>query len=66
MVHDKFGDLKSFQYAYQKDGVTYYSTAFNNILLTLMMTLDKDSKIETFRFTPQRTDTPKTEESNFF
>ena len=66
LLRSRLGDLVAFNLAFQKDGVTFYATAFNTSTLTLMVTINKDYKFETFRLSNYISDTSLREKSNFF
>ena len=68
-IYKQFGNLKSFEITKQKDALTIYKTVFDNQVLSLYISLDKDDKLETFRFIPYKDETTdeavKKEKSNF-
>lgn len=55
-VH-QYGDLKSYEYMRSDNGLYYYKSVFETTVLTFLVGLDKDNKLETFRLLPYAADT---------
>src|ERR1043165_6575475 len=67
-LHDQCGELKSYSYLRQEQHISFYKAKFANTTMTLAVAVDKDSKLEAFRFLPYNNDDKKTaapEPSNF-
>lgn len=66
-LHKQAGNLESYNYLKEEQGISYYKTSFANTKLTLVITQDNDGKIETFRFIPFKEEgATSTEKSNIF
>lgn len=64
-VHQQFGDLKSYTFIKQEQPLAYYKANFANATQTLVVSLDKDKKLEAFRFVPYKDESQAAEKSNF-
>ncbi len=51
-LNGQVGAIKSFRFTKLENGLSYYKTEFNSATLSLVLALDKDHKLETFRFVP--------------
>ncbi len=51
-LKSQLGELKSNIYVEQKDGMTYYKSTFSNAVLSLIVLLNAENKMENFRFMP--------------
>jgi pimeloyl-ACP methyl ester carboxylesterase len=65
-LNQQLGFLSAFRYTYEKDGMLFYTMIFSNTALTLMVKLDNNIKIETFRLLPYQSDSARPGKSNFF
>lgn len=64
-VFKQLGELKSYKYEDMQDGLAWYKTTFANATLSTTISLDKDDKLETFRFVPYQDKSPGKAKSNF-
>jgi pimeloyl-ACP methyl ester carboxylesterase len=51
-LNGQVGTLKSYRFTKQEKGLSYYKVDFHSATLSLVVALDKDNKLETFRFIP--------------
>ena len=51
-LHDQVGELKSYSYVKTEKGLGYYKGDFAKATMTVVVSLDADKKLETFRFLP--------------
>ncbi len=51
-LNAQVGAIKSFRFTRQDKGICYYKTEFGSATLSMVLALDKDNKLETFRFIP--------------
>ena len=63
----QLGDLKTYQLTKTVQALSFYKATFSNATLSLIVAVNKDQQLETFRFVPYKEDTtPVTHEvSNF-
>ena len=68
-IYKQYGDLKSFEMIYNDAGLATYKANFSSITFTLLISLNKDNRLETFRFLPYKESTKSSgrvkEKSNF-
>ena len=68
-LYGKLGEMKNFAYSNEKDNFTFYKTEFTNGTVSLVVALNKENQLETFRFLPYKDeakdDAGKKEPSNF-
>ena len=53
----QLGEMKSYEYVKEGTGMSVYKTKFTNATLSLFISLNKENKLETFRFLPYKADT---------
>ncbi len=53
-TYTQIGELQSYQFLKEKDQLATYKAAFEKATLSLLISLDKDNKLETFRFLPYK------------
>ncbi len=63
-IYKQLGDMKSYEFTKTVEGVTFYKTEFTHATVSLVVSLSKDNKLETFRFIPYKEDTLPKEQSN--
>jgi pimeloyl-ACP methyl ester carboxylesterase len=60
------GEMKAYSFTKQEQQASYYKATFANAALTMVVGLDKDSKLEVFRFLPlQEENSNLSDNSNF-
>lgn len=65
-LSEQVGEMKSYEYTKQDQQTNFYKATFANAALTLVVSLDKDKKLEVFRFLPyQEEDKNVPDNSNF-
>jgi len=66
-LHEQYGEMKACEFIKQKDAFYFYKAVFSTGALSLVVALNKESKLETFRFLPYKPDSTsaKNEKSNF-
>jgi hypothetical protein len=68
-VYQQYGNLSSYELLHEDAGMATYKLTLERTKITLLIGLNKDIKMETFRFLPSKdesaTDTVKKEKSNF-
>jgi uncharacterized protein len=65
-LSEQAGQLKMYLFMKEEKGVSYYKTEFEKATMTLAISLDKDNKMDAFRFLPyQEAQTGTKEKSNF-
>lgn len=64
-LHQQVGELKSYSHLKQEEHINYYKATFEKAALTLVVSVDKENKLETFRFVPYKDETNAAEKSNF-
>ncbi len=63
-MHKQYGDFKEYTFLKEEQGLSYYNAGFAGGTLTLVTSLDKEQKLETFRFLPAQAANPS-EKSDF-
>ncbi len=51
-LYTQLGNIKSFEFSKEQDGVSFYKTDFDKATLSLILSLNNDHKLESFRFMP--------------
>jgi len=66
-LHAQYGEMGSYEFIKQKEDFNFYKVVFKTETLTLVVALNKENKLETFRFVPYQPDSEVTkgEPSNF-
>ncbi|MBX2905500.1 MAG: alpha/beta fold hydrolase [Taibaiella sp.] len=65
-LSEQAGQLKMYLFTKEEKGVSYYKTEFEKATMTLAISLDKDNKMDAFRFLPyQGSQNEPAEKSNF-
>ncbi len=62
-LHGQYGDMKSYKYAKEEQGQSFYDVVFANGTASLIMAIDDAKKITAFRFVPS--ESKKATGSNF-
>jgi pimeloyl-ACP methyl ester carboxylesterase len=64
-LYTQLGNIRSYTFSKQKDGIYFYKTVFTSSVLSMVIALDSDNKMSTFRFIPYQPDsTQKKDKSN--
>ena len=56
-LHTQLGELNSYHYTKEDKGHSFYKAIFTNATLSLVVSLNTENKLETFRFLPYKEDT---------
>ena len=55
-LNTQLGELKSCELSKESQGFNFYKATFSNAILSLVVSLNKDNQLETFRFIPYKED----------
>ena len=61
----RLGAMGSYEFTKEEPPLSYYKTTFKNGTVSLILSLSKDNKFESFRFVPYEVDAGPNEKSNF-
>ena len=63
----QLGELKSYEFKKEEQDHSIYKTTFSNAILSLVVSINKENKLESFHFLPYKADTTTVsrEKSNF-
>jgi len=64
-LYSQIGTMVSSTYSKEEKGIYFYKTVFSNMTLSMVMALDSNNKLTTFRFIPYTPDTANREKSNY-